>query len=228
MEVLKKMSRFELRDLLIAWFCLAVAFTLGVSGGIAFITNPAKIPVDLLVLTFVIAVVTVGTAFVLHELAHKFMASRYGYWAEFRKNVQMLLIAVVVAVVTGIVFAVPGVTVVNTAGRRMNDRERGMISVGGIVINLVFAVPFLVIMLAGIYLGGVDASPFAVPGFLFYLGLIGLQVNAMIAFFNMLPVGPLDGKKIFVWNRGVFAVLILVSFLAVVAALQPWVFTGLW
>lgn len=219
MEVLKKISQFELRDLLIAWFCLAVAFTLDISGGIAFVTNPGKISVDMLALTFVIAVATVGVSFVLHELAHKFMAIRYGYWAEFRKNTQMLLIAVVIAVVTGIVFAAPGTTLINTAGRVMTKKERGMISASGPVTNLIFAVPFLAVMFAGIILCGAAATPFTVPGFLFYLGLIGFQVNAMLAFFNMLPIGPLDGKKIFAWHPGVFAVLIVVSFLALVAAL---------
>ena len=78
MSFLEKTSPFERRDLLLAWFCLAVAFTLGISGGLALVTEVGKISVDMLVLTFVVAVITVGLSFVLHELAHKFMAIRYG------------------------------------------------------------------------------------------------------------------------------------------------------
>jgi Zn-dependent protease len=43
------------------------------------------------------------------------------------------------------------------------------------------------------------------------IGMMGLQVNAMIATFNMLPVSVLDGRKVFAWNKGVFAVLIITA-----------------
>jgi Zn-dependent protease len=62
---------------------------------------------------------------------------------------------------------------------------------------------------------------FTLPGFLFYLGMIGFQVNAMLAFFNMLPVGPLDGKKIMRWNPVIFGVVIAVSLCLLYLALMP-------
>ncbi|MBP5475230.1 MAG: peptidase M50, partial [Methanomicrobium sp.] len=43
-------------------------------------------------------------------------------------------------------------------------------------------------------------------------GLIDLSVNAMIAFFNMLPVSVLDGRKILSWNPAVFAIVIVLAF----------------
>lgn len=227
MSFLEKISPFERRDLLFAWFCLAVAFTLGISGGLALITDVGKISVNMLVMTFVVAVVTVGLSFVLHELAHKFVAIRYGYWAEFRKNTQMLLIAVVVAVITGIVFAAPGATLINTAGREMTKKENGIISLAGPLTNLILAVPFLACLIAGVFLGGASISVFTFPGFLFYLGMIGFQVNAMLAFFNMLPVGPLDGRKILRWNAVVFVALIAVSLLVLYVSLQPGMFVAL-
>ena len=227
MSFLEKISPFERRDLLFAWFCLAVAFTLGISGGLALITDVGKISVNMLVMTFVVAVVTVGLSFVLHELAHKFVAIRYGYWAEFRKNTQMLLIAVVVAVITGIVFAAPGATLINTAGREMTKKENGIISLAGPLTNLILAVPFLACLIAGVFLGGASISVFTFPGFLFYLGMIGFQVNAMLAYFNMLPVGPLDGRKILRWNAVVFVALIAVSLLVLYVSLQPGMFVAL-
>lgn len=227
MSFLDKISPFERRDLLLAWFCLAVAFTLGISGGIALITEIGKISVEMLVLTFVVAVVTVGLSFVLHELSHKYAAIRYGYWAEFRKNTQMLLIAVVVAVITGIVFAAPGATMINTAGRELTKKESGIISLAGPLTNLILAVPFLLCLIAGVLLGGTSVEAFTFPGFLFYLGMVGFQVNAMLAFFNMLPVGPLDGRKILRWNAVAFAALLAVSLLILYVSLQPWMFVAL-
>ena len=226
MNFLEKISPFERRDLLFAWFCLAVAFTLGILRGLALITEAGKISVNMLVITFVVAVV-VGLSFVLHELAHKFAAIRYGYWAEFRKNTQMLLIAVVVAVITGIVFAAPGATLINTAGREMTKKESGIISLAGPLTNLLLAIPFLACLIAGVLLGGASISVFTFPVFLFYLGMVGFRVNAMLAFFNMLPVGPLDGRKILRWNAVAFVALIAVSLLILYVSLQPGMFVAL-
>jgi Zn-dependent protease len=58
------------------------------------------------------------------------------------------------------------------------------------------------------------------------IGMIGLQVNAMIAAFNMLPVSVLDGKKVFAWNKGVFLVLIIAAFGALLASFSPDIFSG--
>jgi len=44
------------------------------------------------------------------------------------------------------------------------------------------------------------------------VGTVGLQVNAMIAAFNMLPVSVLDGRKVLAWNPAVFVVLIVAAF----------------
>ena len=230
-----KLSPFEKKDLVIAWLALAAAFTLGASGILAvFMQGFSALSPEKMLLTFVIALITVGLSFVLHELAHKFAAIKFGYWAEFRKSPQMLVIAVAVAVITGIVFAAPGATVINTAGRPLSKRENGIISVSGPLVNVLLIIPFAVIMFVGIFLGGVDAvagglffNPFTVPGFLLYLGLIGCQINAMLAFFNMLPVGPLDGKKILAWKPVIFAVIFVISLFLVYFAVDPVVLVNL-
>ena len=81
----------------------------------------------------------------LHELAHKFTAMHYGYWAEFRKDNQMLLIAVVLAALAGVVFAAPGATVIY--GDRIDKRENGLISAAGPATSLALALVFLVLYL---------------------------------------------------------------------------------
>lgn len=212
MSLLDKISPFERKDLLIAWLVLGVAFTLAINGGLTLVTNYDKITVEALLITFVISLVTVGLAFVLHELAHKFTAMKFGYWAEFRKSTQMLIIAVVVAAITGIVFAAPGATLINTAGREITKKENGIISIAGPMINLILIIPFLIIMIIGFLMSPTNNIVLmTLPGFLFYLGMIGFQVNAMIAFFNMLPFGPLDGKKILRWNPVIFVVVIAIT-----------------
>lgn len=186
--MLQRLPLRERRDLLIAWLAISVAFTLiYIRGG-----------VDLfgLVFFFVMSLVTVGVAFVLHELAHKFAAMRYGYWAEFQKDNQMLLVAVVMAALVGVVFAAPGATYVYGNATKA---ENGRISAAGPLTNLILCIPFAALMLLS---GG---------GLIGLVGLVGLRVNAMIAAFNMLPISVLDGRKVLAWNPVVFAVLMAAS-----------------
>ena len=200
--MLERIPRRERIDLVIAWLAIAVAFTIArfnlLGGGI----DPASA-----LFVFLVSLLTVGVGFVLHELAHKFTAMRFGYWAEFRKDNQMLLIAVVLAALAGVVFAAPGATVVY--GDRIGRRENGLISAAGPATSLALALVFL-----GLFL--------VTPGSVFgYIGLAGLQINAMIAAFNMLPVSVLDGRTVLGWNVVVFAVLIVGAFALTYVALTP-------
>ncbi len=187
--MLERIPLRERRDLLIAWLAISVAFTLiYIRGGVNLNT---------FLLLFVMSLVTVGVAFVLHELAHKFTAMRYGYWAEFQKDNQMLLVAVVMAALVGVVFAAPGATYVYGNATRT---ENGRISAAGPITNLVLCIPFAALVLLT---GG--------AGLLGLVGIVGLRINAMIATFNMLPISVLDGRKVLDWNPAVFAVLIVAS-----------------
>ncbi|MDV2480970.1 peptidase M50 [Methanoculleus sp. Wushi-C6] len=186
--MLERIPLRERKDLLIAWLAISIAFTLiYVRGGVDFTA---------FVILFVMSLVTVGVAFVLHELAHKFVAMRYGYWAEFQKDNQMLLVAVVMAALVGVVFAAPGATYVYGNATR---RENGWISAAGPITNLVLCIPFAALLL---FSGG---------GLIGLVALVGLRINAMIATFNMLPISVLDGRKVLDWNPAVFAVLIISS-----------------
>jgi Zn-dependent protease len=157
-------------------------------------------------------------------MAHKFTAIRYGFWAEFRKDNIMLVVAVALAALAGVVFAAPGATVIynNPADGRVISREQnGKISAAGPVVNLVLCVPFAALLIVS---GG--ASTFT-GNILFMIGMVGLQVNAMIAAFNMLPVSVLDGRKVLAWNKPVFVILIVAAFGVLLASFYPTMFASL-
>lgn len=227
MSLLSKITPAERKDLLIACFALGVAFTISMAG-LTIGSDISKVTIPKILLTLAISIGTVGISFIIHEMAHKFSAIKFGYWAEFRKSTSMLLVSLAIAVITGMVFAAPGATIINTAGRQMTKKENGIISAAGPISNIILIIPFLVLMIIGVVLGGVLPAgsgfifyPFTSAGFIYYLGMIGFSVNAMLALFNMIPAGPLDGKKIFKWNPAIFAVLIIIGIALVFISVKP-------
>jgi Zn-dependent protease len=221
--MLERISRREEFDLLIAWIAISLAFLIvqivpnGILGPAIPITPFGALE------TLGISLVTVGVAFILHEMAHKFTAIKFGFWAEFRKDNNMLLIMGALAALVGMIFAAPGATVIyDTTGRGISREQNGKISIAGPLINLLLCIPFVIIFLIG---GGFSA---AVSGNLFAkLGLAGIQINAIIAAFNLLPVSILDGRKVWAWNKVVFVVTVIVAFGALLASFSPNTFSNL-
>jgi Zn-dependent protease len=150
----------------------------------------------------------VGVGFILHEMAHKFTAIRYGYWAEFRKDNTMLLIAVVMSALIGFVFAAPGATVIYSPdGRIMGRKENGIISAAGPAVNLLLCALFAVLVFISGGITGLQTG-----NLLAIVGLAGIQINAMLAAFNLIPISILDGRKVFAWNIPVFLVMAVAAF----------------
>jgi len=208
--MLERISRRERFDLIVAWVAIAIAFSL------IFVRQEGAVTLNRYLILLGLSLITVGVGFVLHELAHKFTAMRFGYWAEFRKDNLMLLVAVVLAALVGVVFAAPGATIIYGAG--VTREQNGKISAAGPAINLILCIPFALLLLVG---GSLDPATTS-RSLLLMAGMVGLQVNAMIAAFNMLPVSVLDGKKVLAWNPAIFAVLIIAAFGILLAS-----FTGL-
>ncbi len=210
LTMLERITRRERSDLLIAWFAISIAFSLiFIRGGVS---------VELFIIFLLVSMFTVGIGFVLHEMAHKFTAMRYGFWAEFRKDNLMLLVAVAMAALVGVVFAAPGATMIY--GAYISREQNGKISAAGPAVNLLLCIPFALILLVS----GTVSVPILSNNLLYLLGMVGLQVNAMLAAFNMLPVSVLDGKKVLAWNPAVFAVLIIAAFGILLFSFYPSIF----
>jgi len=204
--MLERITKRERFDLFIAWLGITIAFTLA----IVLSSFNGKIDPIFFLYIFGISCLTVGIGFVLHEMAHKFTAMKYGYYAEFRKDNVMLLMSVVLAALVHIVFAAPGATVIYGGG--LTREQNGKISAAGPATNLVLCIPFGIMVLMTPFISGIGP----VIGF---IGMMGLQINAMIAAFNLLPISVLDGKKVLEWKPVLFLVMIAVSFAVLFVAL---------
>jgi len=187
-------SRRELIDFAVAWVALSVAFTLLLTGvprgGSAAPGQTVLGPLAAALLgpPMAISLVGVGVAFVLHELAHKVVAVRFGQIAEFRASYEMLLLAVLSAL-AGFLVAAPGA--VHHRGR-LTARQRGLIALSGPVTNLLLVAPFWALALT--------------DGLVGRIGIVGVFANAVLAAFNLVPYGPLDGATVRAWDARVHAV----------------------
>lgn len=181
----------EVRDLAVAWGALGVAFAVFFGGGAGALEARAAF-IELLL----VSLLTAGIGFLLHELAHKIVAIRFGQVAEFRANYPMLAIAIAFAF-AGIIFAAPGA--VYHRGR-VTTRENGIIAVAGPWTNL--ALGLLFVPLVFVPIGLVET-----------VGTYGVLINFLLAAFNLLPFGPLDGRKVRKWRLSVFLLSFVVSLL---------------
>ena len=193
----------EIRDLAIAWVALGIAFTVFIFVVIGRPVFPDMLDAladPLFVEVFLTSMLTVGVGFLLHELAHKVVAVRFGQIAAFKADYGMLAIAIGAALV-GFLFAAPGA--VYHRGR-ISERENGLVSVAGPLTNLGLAVLFAPLALFSGIVGDV--------------GTLGVTINCVLAAFNMIPFGPLDGRKVLRWSKPVFAVVFVVSVVAAAGA----------
>ncbi len=86
---------------------------------------------------------------------------------------------------------------VNPRKYRRYVRGDIIVSSAGVVVNLVLAVLFLgFVILLGLA-GGAQARPEGdILGLLQHMAMIGIQLNLLLAFFNLIPIPPLDGSHL--------------------------------
>jgi len=189
-------SETEIKHLLVAWLAISLAFT---------ILFERTLRPQAFALTFLASALTVGLGFVLHELAHKIVAQRYGSWSEFRAEPLMLLFAILTAF-AGFVFAAPGAVVIFNP--YLTREQSGKIAVAGPLTNVALSFAFLTPLLASFFAPAhsfvVEDASF-VADFASQIGEIGSKVNGWLALFNMIPFGFFDGRKVFVWSKQAFA-----------------------
>jgi len=204
MGISGRITSVELRDLFLSLVALVIAFS---------VLEERKMPgwETILILT-----VGVSSGFLLHEMAHKFVALHFGYFAEYRANMAGLALAIVMAF-GGFLFAAPGAVMISRSNvpqelymqdtfgqeeqmRAREKREMLLISLAGPMTNIVLAILFFLLVFP--LVSSKSGSSLWIPAANF-----AISINLILAAFNMLPFGPLDGKKIFDSNRLVWALV---------------------
>ncbi len=189
-----KFTSSEVRDLIIAFVVISLCFA---------IVNAGR-DISGILSILPIVMVGVGAGFILHELGHKFVSMKYGYWAEFKLWPQGLIFALITSFF-GFVFAAPGA--VYTYANYMTDEINGKISIAGPIVNIILALVFLGIATM-VYPSALYSEGSAL---IFVICAVGYSINSFLAVFNLLPIGNLDGSKVLTWNFGIWLVTIAIA-----------------
>lgn len=206
------LERQELIEITISVLAISFAFALVFATPAGLLGRPLEFAIFVAPL-----LVTVGSGFILHEMAHKLVAMYYGAQAGFRMWVQGLVVMLAGSLI-GVLFAAPGAVYIYS--NRINVRQNGMISLAGPILNIALALFFVALeILAPIrqfysfFAGsGLDFAGYGIVGGVLHVWRFGAAMNILLALFNMLPAFPLDGSKVFRWSKLVwlgFVVLLL-------------------
>jgi Zn-dependent protease len=216
MEVKKEDIFHEILEFGVSVVWLGIAFGIAIAGGI----NAFKDVVGLRT-TILESLVVVFFAFVFHELAHRIAARRYGFKAVYHVWIPGLILAMGSALL-GFLFAAPGgVHIMIGQDTAENRAKLGKSALAGPVVNLVLTVVFIVCTIAFLaftqsYASSTGITTSQLAPWVLAIGdisIIGMQINAWLAFFNLIPWGNFDGNKVMRWNKKVWTIVFIISIL---------------
>ena len=137
---------------------------------------------------FVLAMVLVAPAIILHEFGHKFVAIAFGLQATFNAAYMWLAIGVLLKLMNfGFIFFVPAYVSIGGAG--MTPIMHSAVAFAGPAVNLImFAVVFLLLK-----------NKAFVKRYRKYLHVFVLtyKINLLLFIFNMLPIPMFDGWHVY-------------------------------
>jgi Zn-dependent protease len=203
----------EVGEFALSVIWLGVAYGIAMAGGYNALSDLSFLKTVILQ-----SLIIVFFAFVFHELAHRFIARRYGFHAVYRAWMPGLILALLVSL-TGWIFAAPGAVYITGTDTATVREKMGKTALAGPAMNVLLALLFIGLTIFSIpffrwYVASTSASFEQIEPvleFVYGVLLAGVQINAWLALFNLLPFGQFDGLKVFVWNKKVWGFALAVA-----------------
>jgi Zn-dependent protease len=142
-------------------------------------------------------------SFLIHEIAHKLSAQSYGLWAEFRLTLFGALLTLL-SMIPFPFFKIISPGAVMIAGS-ITKKQAGKTALAGPLTNITIST-----ICTAIFAIGAPSTIAIIAGF-------SALINAIIAIFNLIPFGILDGFKVFRWNKPVWALAFTASLILTIA-----------
>ncbi len=192
----------EVRDLIIA--VLIIGFLFSATHEFFVYTTTASI-----FFNFITASIIFSLVVIVYELATKYFAYRYNCNAEFILWPIGSIFSIILTLLTQFIFAVVGTLKITTKhatrlGYRfigLTNEELGKIAISGPLFNIIFGLfGFLIVL--------INQSE---------LIKVLIDMNLIFALFNLIPIPPLNGARVFGWSRivwvGLFSATLVLLFL---------------
>jgi Zn-dependent protease len=193
-----KFSRLEIYHLFLSIIVLTIAFSFSLTGNNLLSGLINGFFLENLPFGIIKSFLGVITAFFFHEISHKLMAQKFGLWSEYRMFPGGLYLALFLGIISPLVFAAPGAVMFRGKTRIF---EIGQIAVAGSLANIIISAITLPLYIYIFFEISVLAE---IIGFICF-------INIVIAVFNLLPFGPLDGVKVIKWNVTIWIILFIIS-----------------
>jgi Zn-dependent protease len=154
----------------------------------------------------VVWILPVIFAITVHEVAHGWMAKKYGDNTALAlgrltlnpiKHIDLLgtiiLPGLLLITGTGFIFGWAKPVPVDPRHFKNPRRDMAIVALAGPVANLLMAVGWALIARVGVAIG-MQMESVSLP--LIYSGIAGISINLVLALVNLLPIPPLDGSRI--------------------------------
>lgn len=149
------------------------------------------------------SLIGIVSAFLIHELAHRLIAAKGGFRSRFVISPPWLLVTIISGFLPIKIIA------------------PGYVEVGAFSPVTPLSFKWLLYSVAGGPASNIVLAIITLPLAKIVPGLLAVStINAYVAFFNLLPIPPLDGSKIFSTTKSLWALLFIIS--AALLAISYW------
>ncbi len=179
------------------WIAVSVIAAIVLAGGFYYAYSPAQFEISAAVMFLI-----VGSCVVIsHEVMHYFAARRYGMDVKFRLWNWGIIVIIISSIMR---FTIGQPVFIEFDEEKADIRKQALVMLSRPFTTIILSLPFVIL-----FLQNETNSEYA---------FLLLEISVVTSLIAFMPLSPLDGEKVFKWNRWVWLTIfaaLFASFLAV-------------